>query len=181
MRFDPKLDACKGIRAIFIALDKTLFFVTKCFWYFFFNSFGAKFQTTFVVCCFYLNKLSFGKTFICKVERLNVKQRRSRWDGSMSRLIWIYAVCKSLLLSPVAVKELICHANICCCYAFIAPCRDAFDEYQEHTSRMFAWWNKKNIFLIPTLIWSYACFHITAYLSLLWWLSKFTIWFLRHI
>ena len=24
----------------------------------------------------------------------------------MSRLIWIYAVCKSLLLSPVAVKEL---------------------------------------------------------------------------
>ena len=25
----------------------------------------------------------------------------------MSRLIWIYAVCKSLLLSPVAVKELL--------------------------------------------------------------------------
>ena len=25
----------------------------------------------------------------------------------MSRLIWIYAVCKSLLLSPAAVKELI--------------------------------------------------------------------------
>ena len=24
----------------------------------------------------------------------------------MSRLIWIYAVCKSLLLTPVAVKEL---------------------------------------------------------------------------
>ena len=24
----------------------------------------------------------------------------------MSRLIWIYSVCKSLLLSPVAVKEL---------------------------------------------------------------------------
>ena len=23
---------------------------------------------------FYFNKLSFGKTFICKVERLNVKQ-----------------------------------------------------------------------------------------------------------
>ena len=42
------------------------------------NSFGAKFQTTFVVCFFYFNKLLFGKTFICKVERLNVKQRRSR-------------------------------------------------------------------------------------------------------
>ena len=43
-----------------------------------FNSFGAKFQTTFVVCFFYSNKPSLGKTFICKVERLNVKQRRSR-------------------------------------------------------------------------------------------------------
>ena len=26
---------------------------------------------------FFLNKLSLGKTFICKVDRLNVKQRRS--------------------------------------------------------------------------------------------------------
>ena len=66
------------------------------------NSFGAKFQTTFVVCFFYFSKLSF----IGKVERLIVKQHRSRWDGSLSRLIWIYAVCKSLLLSPVGVKEL---------------------------------------------------------------------------
>ena len=43
-----------------------------------FNSFGAKFQMTFVVCFFYFNKLPFGKKFICKVERLNVKQHRSR-------------------------------------------------------------------------------------------------------
>ena len=43
-----------------------------------FNSFGLKFQTTFIVCFFfYFNKLSFGKTLICTVERLNVKQRRS--------------------------------------------------------------------------------------------------------
>ena len=70
------------------------------------NSSGAKFQTTFVICIFYCNKLSFGKTFICKVERLNVKQHRSRWDGSLSRLIWICAVCKNPLTLPVAVKEL---------------------------------------------------------------------------
>ena len=82
--------------------------VRKQFYYF--NSFDAKFQMTFVICLFYFNKLTFGKTFICEIERLNVKQRRSRWDGSMSCLIWIYAVCKSLLLSPVAVKELL----ICC-------------------------------------------------------------------
>ena len=73
---------------------------------FFFNSFGAKFQTTFVICFFYFNKLWFGKMFICKVDRLNVKQRRSRWNGALSHLIWIYAVCKSILLLPVAVKEL---------------------------------------------------------------------------
>ena len=30
----------------------------------------------------------------------------------MSRLIWIYAVCKSLLLSPVAVKELNKEGNL---------------------------------------------------------------------
>ena len=52
-----------------------------------FNSFTAKFQTTFIVCFFFLffffffffffNKLSLGKKFICKVERLNVKQRIS--------------------------------------------------------------------------------------------------------
>ena len=31
----------------------------------------------------FFNKLSPGKTFTCKVLRLNVKQRRSRWDGSL--------------------------------------------------------------------------------------------------
>ena len=39
-----------------------------------FNSFGAKFQTTFD----FFNKLSLEKKFIRKVDRLNVKQRRSR-------------------------------------------------------------------------------------------------------
>ena len=29
----------------------------------------------------FCNKLSLGKKFICKVKRLNVKQRRSWWDG----------------------------------------------------------------------------------------------------
>ena len=47
------------------------------------NSFGAKFQTTFVVCYVFFNKLSVGKKFINKVERPNAKQRRSRWDGSL--------------------------------------------------------------------------------------------------
>ena len=62
---------------------------------------------------FYFNKLSLGKKYICKVDRLNIKQRRSRWDGSMSRLIWIYVVCKSLLLSPVAMKKLTCFFLFC--------------------------------------------------------------------
>ena len=45
------------------------------------NSFSAKFQTTFVV-FFFFNKLPLEKKLIRKVERLNVKQRRSRSDGS---------------------------------------------------------------------------------------------------
>ena len=62
-----------------------------------FNSFVASLL-------FYFNKPLLGKTFICQVERLNVKQCRSRWESSLSHLTWIYAVCKSLSLSPVAVK-----------------------------------------------------------------------------
>ena len=61
-----------------------------------FNSFGAKFQTAFVwgfFLLFFLNKLSLGKKFICKVERLNVKQHRS---GSI-----LFA---KPILSPMAVK-----------------------------------------------------------------------------
>ena len=36
------------------------------------------FFVVFVFCFCFLNKLLLGKKFICKVERLNVKQRRSR-------------------------------------------------------------------------------------------------------
>ena len=38
---------------------------------------------------FFFNKLSLDKKFIRKVERLNVKQRRSRWDGSYEPIIII--------------------------------------------------------------------------------------------
>ena len=41
-----------------------------------------------------------------KVERLNVNSVDLDETAHMSRLIWIYAVCKSLLLSPVTVREL---------------------------------------------------------------------------
>ena len=39
--------------------------------------------------------------------------------------------------------------NICCRYSLEVPCRGASDEYPQH---MFSWSNKKNIYLIPTLI-----------------------------
>ena len=67
------------------------------------NSFGAKFQTTFVVYFLILTNCHLERRLYVK---LTVKQRRSRWDGSLSSLIWIYAVCESLLWSPVALKEL---------------------------------------------------------------------------
>ena len=58
---------------------------------------------------FFFNKLSLEKKFIRKVERLNVSVDPDE-TAYMSCLIWIYAVCKNLLISPVAVKELMrCH------------------------------------------------------------------------
>ena len=61
------------------------------------NSFGAKFQTIIVL---FFNKLSIGKKFICKVERLNVKQVD---PDEMAHLD--LSCLQSLLLSPLAVKE----------------------------------------------------------------------------
>ena len=48
------------------------------------NSFGAKFQTTFVVCFLILTNCHLERRLYVK---LTVRQRRSRWDGSLSRLI----------------------------------------------------------------------------------------------
>ena len=57
----------------------------------------------------FLYKLSIGKKFICKVERLNVKQRRSWWDGSLSGS----TLFASLFLSPVAMLMLRIHLFPC--------------------------------------------------------------------
>ena len=46
---------------------------------------------------FFFNKLSLEKNFKREVERLNVKSVDHYDTGHMSRLIWIYAVCKSIL------------------------------------------------------------------------------------
>ena len=41
----------------------------------------------------------------------------------------------------------------CCGYSLEAPHRGASNEYPQHT---FSWRNKKNIYRIPSLIWTYA-------------------------
>ena len=71
------------------------------------NSFGARFQTTFVVCFSFLTNYSY------RLKRSYVKLKDSMSNSvdpdetaHMSRLIWIYTVCKSPLLSPMAMKEL---------------------------------------------------------------------------
>ena len=71
------------------------------------NSFGAKFQTTYVVCFFfYFNKLSFGKKFICKLERLNVKQRRSRdWAVSSGSMLFAKAYYYCIACGSERVKR----------------------------------------------------------------------------
>ena len=69
------------------------------------NSFDAKFQRTFVV-CFFSTNYRFERSFICKVERLNTKQRRSRWDGSLWAVSSGSMLFANLLLLPVTMKEL---------------------------------------------------------------------------
>ena len=46
-----------------------------------FNSFGVK-NSDYICRLLFFNKLSIEKKFICKVERLNVKQRKSWWAVS---------------------------------------------------------------------------------------------------
>ena len=72
------------------------------------NSFSAKFQTTFVVCFFILTRYRLERRLYIKLRpwMLNsVDPDETAQYGSLSRLIWICAVCKNLLLSPLEVKE----------------------------------------------------------------------------
>ena len=66
------------------------------------NSFGAKFQTTFVVCFFILTDYRLERHSYVKLKdwmsnSLDLDET-AHWS-----FIWVYAVCKSLLLSPLAV------------------------------------------------------------------------------
>ena len=70
------------------------------------NSFGAKFQTTFVVCFSFLTNYRLKRSLYVKLKDWMLNSVDPDETALMSRFIWIYAVCKSLLLSPVAVKEL---------------------------------------------------------------------------
>ena len=76
------------------------------------KSFGAKFQTTFVVCFlvvvfFFLTNFHLErKKFICKVERLNVKQRRSSKTAHNEPSHLDLCCLQKPISSPMAVKEL---------------------------------------------------------------------------
>ena len=60
---------------------------------------------------FFLSKLSLENKFIRKVERLMSNSVDPNETAHMSRLIWTYVVCKSLLLSPAAVKVFKIHSK----------------------------------------------------------------------
>ena len=68
----------------FFVLFVILFLFFFCFFFFFWGG-GCFFLFVFFLLFFFFFffKLSLEKKFTCKVERLNVKQRRSRWDGSL--------------------------------------------------------------------------------------------------
>ena len=74
----------------------------------FINSFGAKFRTTFVVCFSFLTNYSLKRSLYVKLKDWMSNSVDPDETAHMSCLIWIYTVCKSLLWSLVAVKELKC-------------------------------------------------------------------------
>ena len=64
-----------------------VYIVRKCTWTLSMPNFRRHLSSAFFFFFFFFfffNELSLRKKFICKVERLNVKQHRSRWDGSLS-------------------------------------------------------------------------------------------------
>ena len=73
--------------------------------YYIVNTFGAKFQTTFVCICILTNYRLERRLYV-KLKDWMSNSIYPDETAHLSRLIWIYTVCKSLLLSPVAVKEL---------------------------------------------------------------------------
>ena len=77
--FDPHLS--------FVCLGNSLCFVIVAISEYL-KSFGVKFQTTFVVCFFLFLQTSAWKDVICKVERLNVKQRRLMWAVSSGSMVF---------------------------------------------------------------------------------------------
>ena len=68
------------------------------------NSFGTKFQTAFVVCFSFLTNYRLTRSSYVKLKDWRSNSIDPDETAHMSRLIWTYAVCKNLLLSPVAVK-----------------------------------------------------------------------------
>ena len=74
-----------------------------------FNSLGAKFQTTFVICFLFRNKLSLGMKFIAKLKDW---MSNSVDPDEKAHLDLCYLQFMPIL-SPLAVKELMATHNIC--------------------------------------------------------------------
>ena len=64
------------------------------------------FRRHFVVCFYFLTNYRLKRNLYVKLKDWMSNSVDPDETAHMSRLIWIYVVCKSLLLSPVAVKEL---------------------------------------------------------------------------
>ena len=85
---------CKQINVYFIFIINKIIIKANI------NSFGAKFQTTFVVCFSSLTNYRLKRSLYVKLKDGMSNSVDSDETAHMSRLIWIHTVCKSLLLSP---------------------------------------------------------------------------------
>ena len=68
------------------------------------NSFGTKFQTILSSAFLFLTNYRLKRSLYVKLKDRMSNSVDPDETAHMSGLIWIYAICKSLLLSPVAVK-----------------------------------------------------------------------------
>ena len=117
-----------------------------------FNSDGAKFQTTFVIVCFsFLTNYSLKRSLYVKLKDWMSNSVAPDETIHMSCLIWIYAVCKSLLLLPVAVNELKGINFFFFFFFFVSPEKcvwvvvkiDVWGISNEYTQQTISWQNEK--------------------------------------
>ena len=103
--------------------------------------------------------------FPAQLKRQSTQQCCQCFDSS--HLSSAHFTFRRAFFNPkVLIFFLFLHKNICCGYSLEVPWRGASNENPQH---MFSWRNKKNIYRIPSLIYTYAGYHSSCKVRALFW------------